>query len=149
MAQETELVIATVVCTKCGKPYSLLDTPLYKAVEQPKRYPGKDPIIFLCCDFQTVQPDKVEYRPIGSGLIGRNDYEFQRERVVRIANELAPGKAVEFDETKTFIRFRIFDPATHTALTVSSGEWISSELADKSDGELRAFIKQLSSGKIG
>src|SRR5260370_39834852 len=95
MAQETELVIATVVCTKCGKPYSLLDTSLYKAGEQPKRYPGKDPIIFLCCDFQTVQPDKVEYRPIGSGLIGRNEYEVQRERVVRSANELPPPPPAE------------------------------------------------------
>ncbi len=75
-------------------------------------------------------------------------YEYQKERIVRIVEEIAPGKAVEFDEASTFIRFRVRDPILNINLTEVSGEWIPSELADKSDEWLRAFVRNLSNGKI-
>ncbi len=78
----------------------------------------------------------------------KDDYHFQRARVQRIANELAPGKLVEFDETITWIKFRVTDPMTATVLTDASGEWEPSVLADKSDEWLRDYIKHLSKGKI-
>lgn len=37
-------------------------------------------------------------------VLKRDRYQFQRARIVRIASELAPGKAVEFDEAST-LRF--------------------------------------------
>jgi hypothetical protein len=81
-------------------------------------------------------------------LLEKDSYHFQRARVERIAGELAPGKSVEFDEASTFIKFRIRDNFLGVNLTERSGEWLPSELADKSDEWLRAFIKHLSNGKI-
>jgi hypothetical protein len=78
----------------------------------------------------------------------KDTYEFQKARIARIAEELAPGKTVEFDTASTFLKFRIFDPALGITLTRASGEWFPSELADKSDDWLRAFIKNLGNGKI-
>jgi len=81
-------------------------------------------------------------------LLEKDSYHFQRARIERIAGELAPGESVEFDEASTFIKFRIRDNFLGVNLTEPSGEWLPSELADKSDGWLRAFIKQLSNGKL-
>ena len=82
-------------------------------------------------------------------LVAEKDtYEFQRERVIRIAGELAPGKSVEFDEASTLIKFRIRDNFIGVNLTEVSGEWFPDELADKSDDWLRDFIKRLSNGKL-
>ncbi len=148
MAQQTETLIATVICPKCGKAYSLLDTPEFKLGEQPRRYPGTDPITFLCCDVQTVQPERVEYRPTGRPLIDKDHYRFQRARIERIAQDMAPGAKVEFDEASTWLKFRIRDEATGTNLTEPSGEWEPSVLADKSDDWLRSYIRSLSNGKI-
>jgi hypothetical protein len=78
----------------------------------------------------------------------RDTYRFQRARITRICNELAPGKKVEFDETTSFIKFRIRDEALLINLTEPSGEWQPSVLGDKADDELRQFIKGLSNGKI-
>jgi hypothetical protein len=78
----------------------------------------------------------------------KDGYGFQRERLTRICNELAPGKLVEFDETSSFIKFRVRDEALRVNLTEASGEWIPSVLADMSDNQLRTFVKQLSNGKI-
>jgi len=78
----------------------------------------------------------------------KDTYKFQRERVERISQELAPGGTVEFDEASTFVKFRIRDTATGVNLTESSGEFFPDELADKSDDWLRQFIKGLSGGKI-
>ncbi len=75
-------------------------------------------------------------------------YQFQRKRIIRIVGEMAPGRAVEFDEASTFIRFRVRDPLLNINLTEVSGDWIPSELADKSDDWLRAFIRNLANGKI-
>ena len=78
----------------------------------------------------------------------KDAYKFQRERVERISQELAPGKTVEFDESSTFIKFRIMDTAAGVILTEPSGEFFPNELADKSDDWLRQFIRGLSNGKI-
>jgi hypothetical protein len=78
----------------------------------------------------------------------QDGYWFQRRRLTRICNELAPGKSVEFDEASTFIKFRIRDSVLKVDLTEPSGEWVPSVLADYSDDQLRSFIKQLSNGKI-
>jgi hypothetical protein len=75
-------------------------------------------------------------------------YDFQKERIIRIVEELAPGKVVEFDDASTFIRFRVRDPFLNINLTEVSGEWLPSELADKSEDWLRAFIESLANGKI-
>jgi hypothetical protein len=78
----------------------------------------------------------------------RDNYHSQRARIERIGGELAPGKSVEFDEASAFIKFRIRDNFLGVNLTEPSGDWFPSELADKSDKWLRAFIKHLSNGKI-
>jgi hypothetical protein len=148
MVQQTETLIATVVCPQCGKAYSLLDTPEFKVGEQPRRYPGTDPITFLCCDVQTVQPEKVEYRPTGRPLIDKDHYRFQRARIERIAHDMAPHAKVEFDEAATWLKFRIRDEATRANLTEPSGEWEPSVLADKPEEWLRSYIRRLSNGKI-
>jgi hypothetical protein len=70
-------------------------------------------------------------------------YQFQKQRIIRIVEELAPGKIVEFDDASIFIRFRVRDPFMNIHLTEASGEWIPSELADRSDDWLRQFITDL------
>ena len=79
----------------------------------------------------------------------KDTYGFQRARVTRICNELAPGKEVEFDESSSpFIKFRIRDEQLGVNLTEPSGEWSPGVLGDKSDSWLRQFLKHLSNGKI-
>lgn len=78
----------------------------------------------------------------------KDTYQFQRARIIRIADELAPGKTVEFDEASTFIKFRIRDNFLGVNLTELSGEWFPDVLGDKSDEWLRKFIKHLSNGKL-
>ena len=90
----------------------------------------------ILCDCKRFRPKK-------------DTYDFQRARIIRIVEELAPGKKVVFDEENTLIRFRIRDEGSGIDLTQPSGEWIPSVLADKSDDWLRSFVKQFSNGKIG
>jgi hypothetical protein len=78
----------------------------------------------------------------------KDGYWFQRERLTHICNELAPGKLVEFDETTSFIKFRVRDDFLRVNLTEPSGEWIPSVLADHTDNWLRDFVKHLSNGKV-
>ena len=80
--------------------------------------------------------------------LNNDTYKFQSERIERLVRELQPGKAVKFDKTSTWIRFRVVDEQLGKSLTEVSGEWEPSELADKSDDWLKTFIKQLSNGKI-
>jgi hypothetical protein len=79
-----------------------------------------------------------------------DSFAFQRARVARICNELAPNKEVVFKSSRALINFYIRDTflETHTNLTEGSGDWVPSVLADKPDDELRDFIKRLSNGKI-
>jgi hypothetical protein len=76
-------------------------------------------------------------------------YDFQKTRITRICNELAPGKRVDFDKTTSWVKFKVRDDVLGVSLTEPSGEWAPSELADKSDEWLREFVKRLSNGKIG
>jgi hypothetical protein len=81
----------------------------------------------------------------------KDTYNFQRERIIRVVAEKAPGKQVSFDADSTMIKFRVVDPAApSTSLTEGSGEWIPSELADKfsTDNDLWKFIQKLSNGKL-
>ena len=73
-------------------------------------------------------------------------YEFQKARIIRIVDELAPGKVVEFDDASIFIRFRVRDPFLNIDLTDVSGEWLPCELDDKSDDWMRTFINGLAHG---
>jgi hypothetical protein len=64
MADEMELLIATVICPKCGREFQLLDTPCYEPGKQPRKFPGPDAMTFPCCgDVQTIQAESVKYRP--------------------------------------------------------------------------------------
>jgi hypothetical protein len=74
--------------------------------------------------------------------------KFQVARLTQLVRERAPGKEITFDDARTFIRFRITDPATGTELLEPKGEWEPSELADKSDDALWAMIRQFSNGKL-
>ena len=57
-------------------------------------------------------------------------YIFQRERIIRVVAEKAPGKEVQFDE-RSWIKFRVVDPAAPSiSLTEPTGEWIPSEFGD-------------------
>ena len=76
-------------------------------------------------------------------------YDFQRDRITRICSELAPGRRVDFDKTTSWIKFKVRDDFLRISLTEPSGEWLPSQLADKSDDWLRSLVKQLSNGKIG
>jgi hypothetical protein len=67
---------------------------------------------------------------------------------VRIVNELAPGKILEFDESSSMIRFRIRDSFLNLDLTNAWPHWLPRELAGKSDDELRQLIRALTGGKI-
>lgn len=85
---------------------------------------------------------------MATAILEKDTYGYQRERVTRICNELAPGKLVEFDDAITLIKFRVRDPLLKIDLTGPSGEWVPSVLADHSDDWLRDFVKHLSNGKI-
>jgi hypothetical protein len=80
----------------------------------------------------------------------KDSFAFQKARVTRICNELAPGKEVVFNNSRALINFYVRDTllGTHTNLTEGSGDWVPSVLADKSDEELRDLIKRFSNGKI-
>ncbi len=54
-------------------------------------------------------------------MVDEDSYAFQRARVAKVCTELAPGKLVEFDETSTWIKFKITDPVTR--IRVTGGAW--------------------------
>lgn len=63
MREEREIMVATVLCPKCGKEFSLLDATKYAPGQQSQKFPGAEPMTFPCCnDARTVQPESVEYR---------------------------------------------------------------------------------------
>lgn len=75
-------------------------------------------------------------------------YRFQTNRLKKLVSERAPRKEITFDETRTFVRFRIRDLVTGAELVEPRGDWLPSELADKSDDELWDLIQHLSAGKL-
>ena len=78
----------------------------------------------------------------------QDTYKIQTARLRKLVSERTPGKEITFDETRTFIRFRITDPATGTELVEPKGESLPSELADKSDDELWKMIRHFSNRKL-
>jgi len=78
------------------------------------------------------------------------DPEVQKGRIVRIAKEMQIDSVVRFSPRagRTWIRFIIENEATGTVLVPASGDYHSSEIADKSDDELRQFLSNLSAGRI-
>jgi len=67
----------------------------------------------------------------------------------RLLAERAPGKEVAYDKSRILIHFRIYDPvAPSIDIVPAVGEWIPSELADKSDDELWKLLQHLSNGKL-
>ena len=78
----------------------------------------------------------------------KDSYAFQKERLEAIAREVAPGKRLEFSNDSSRIKFVTRDPGAGAWLTEDSGEWIPSELADRSDDYLRKMVRHLSNGKL-
>jgi hypothetical protein len=79
---------------------------------------------------------------------GRGTFAFEKVRVMRICNELAPGKQVRFSDSRILINFYIRDEFSGVNLIEGSGDWVPGELGDKSDDDLRDLVKRLSNGKI-
>jgi hypothetical protein len=75
----------------------------------------------------------------------KDSYEFQKARVLGLADEI--GKQVEFDETTTSIKFRVTEKGGKFRAKPNSGDFLPdlspSELSDKSDAWLKAFILKL------
>ncbi len=82
--------------------------------------------------------------------VDKDDYRVQTARLERLAHELAPGGTVDFDPDRLphFIGMRVDHPTTGTVLTVTSGDWLVSEIADKTDDELRILLKSWSGGRL-
>src|SRR5260370_13966839 len=78
----------------------------------------------------------------------KDDYRIQQARLERLAKELSPGCKVHFDPDKppTWVRMRVDDPNTGTILMLSSGDWHVSEIADKTDDEIRQLMRSWSGG---
>jgi hypothetical protein len=72
----------------------------------------------------------------------------QRTRVDRICRELVPGCEVRFSPSRNLVNFYVRDGFSGIHLTEGSGDWDPSELADKSDDELRDLVRRFSNGKI-
>jgi len=85
-----------------------------------------------------------------SVLAGKDDYRVQRARLERLAKELAPGCDVHFDpdHIPSFVRMRVDDSNTGAILMVSSGDWHVSEIADKSDDELKQLLRAWGGGEL-
>ena len=83
-------------------------------------------------------------------LAGKDDYRVQQARLERLVKELAPGCGVHFDPDRvpSFVRMRVDDPNTGAILMVSSGDWHISEIADKSDEEVKQLLRTWSGGKL-
>lgn len=85
-----------------------------------------------------------------TGVSEKGDYRTQRTRIEKITKQLVPNGLVEFDPDRppNWVRFRIMDRASGTILLVSSGDWHSSEIGDKSDEWISSWIKSLGAGRI-
>ena len=75
-----------------------------------------------------------------------DSYGFQVDRLKRLVEERAPGKEFKYDETRSFIHFRI--TYLGTELVPAESDWEPSKLAVKSDDELWTLIQNLSNGKL-
>jgi hypothetical protein len=88
--------------------------------------------------------------PSSAVTYDKDNYRVQQARLERLAKELAPGCEVHFDPDKppTWMRMRVDDPNTGAILMLSSGDWHVSEIADKTDDEIRQLMHSWSGGKL-
>jgi hypothetical protein len=79
-------------------------------------------------------------------MIGDDDPRLQRERIIRLAAEVFPNCRVVFDadQPPSWLRFRIDAPPPVSTILGVSGHFHASEIADKSDDELRALLRAIS-----
>jgi hypothetical protein len=80
----------------------------------------------------------------------RDDPRVQRERIERIVKEMEPNAEVTFDgdAMPSVLKWRVTHGPSGTVLLESSGDWMASEIADKSDKELKALLNSLSAGRL-
>jgi hypothetical protein len=81
-------------------------------------------------------------------MAGKDDYLIQRDRIETLVAESWPTAVVHWDPDRvpTWIRFSVHSGSV--VLLVSSGDHHVSEIADKTDDELRVLLKAWSGGKI-
>jgi hypothetical protein len=80
----------------------------------------------------------------------KDDPRIQRERIERIVKEVEPNAVVTFDgdAMPSFLKWRVTHGPSGTVLLESSGDWMASEVADKSDGQLKDLLMSLSGGRL-
>jgi hypothetical protein len=80
----------------------------------------------------------------------KDDPRTQRERIERIVKEMEPNTVVTFDweAMPSFLKWRVTHGPSGTVLLESSGDWIASEIADKSERELKDLLTSLSAGRL-
>lgn len=76
----------------------------------------------------------------------KDSYEFQRNRVIRLAAEM--GMKIEFDEAVTDIKFRATPEETKFWASRHSGELMPSPLSDKPDSWLKTLIQELARASV-
>jgi hypothetical protein len=83
-------------------------------------------------------------------MADKDDYRVQRRRIERLVAESEPAGMVHWDESRvpTFINLRVDHPLTGAILIVSAGDWHVSEIADKTDDELRQLLRAWSGGRL-
>jgi hypothetical protein len=83
-------------------------------------------------------------------MLDKDDYKVQRSRLESLIREMEPSAVINWDEDRSpnFIRLRVDDAVTGAILIVSSGDWHVSEIADKSDNQLRAFLSAWSANRL-
>ena len=74
----------------------------------------------------------------------------QRERIERIVKEMEPNAVVTFDwdAMPSILKWRVTLGPSCTVLLESSGDWMASEIADKSVGQLKDLLQSLSAGRL-
>lgn len=80
----------------------------------------------------------------------KDDPRTQRERIERITMEMEPNAVVAFDwdAMPSLLKWRATHGPTGTVLLESSGDWMASEIADKSDRQLEDPLTSLSAGRL-
>lgn len=73
----------------------------------------------------------------------KDDYRVQQPRLERLAKELTPGCEVHFspEENPMFLEMRVDHAETGAVLYISHGDWRYSQIADKSDEELKQLLR--------
>ncbi len=80
----------------------------------------------------------------------KDDPRIQQERIERIVKEMERNAVVTFycDATPGSLRWKVTHEPSGTVLLESSGDWMASEVADKSDNHLKDLLTSLSAGRL-